>query len=553
MSKPVDRNAGTVPQPNIAALDAIFASLNRSDAPGLTVAISMGGLVQYRRGFGLASVELGVVNTPSTRMRIGSTSKHFTCVAALLLAEEGTLDLDAPVREYMPELPVVTPEPTVRQLMNHTNGYRDYLDLSFLADGLAVKPAGQALAAQARQSNVNFRAGEKFIYNNGGYHLLSLIIERVSDMPFETFLKEKIFSPLRMWETASLPSDFEIHRGMATLHVPRPDGGYMRGIFPTQEVRGEGAMVSTVDDLLSWLAHLRGEKKIGAAALWEQLLAPTRLANGACLPYGFGLMRHDYRGVEVVHHFGGVIGGACQMLTVPSHALDIVILSNGALVNVMELAFRVVDTLLPDSLVPADTVPKAAMADFQALAGRRYASESGLLVSFADIDGTLGLSVFHLPPMPLYRDGEHLHTRFEELVAGPFAVRIDDIGSEDSPPHQLRVSESGAEEVLSLMPEKAMAPADVAPSLVGHYVAPDLQVSAEVLLDGDQLKLRWTGRANATSLVLEPLSSSKMGWTSEISDLPMRGLLSVTREGRQVTGFRIDTMRTRGLAFARQP
>src|SRR3954464_11816074 len=89
----------------VAAFDDIFATVNRSDAPGLVVGVAQQGRPVYRRGFGLASVELGVANTPWTRMRIGSTSKHFPCLAALLLAEEDKLDIDAGIRRYVPELP----------------------------------------------------------------------------------------------------------------------------------------------------------------------------------------------------------------------------------------------------------------------------------------------------------------------------------------------------------------------------------------------------------------------------------------------------------------
>ena len=123
-----------------AALDELFQPFNRSDAPGLVVGVAQHGKCVYRRGFGLASIELGVANTPWTRMRIGSTSKHFTCLAALLLAEEGKLDIDAGVRRYFPAMPLLQGEPTLRQFMTHTSGYRCYLDLSSLSDGMAIKP-----------------------------------------------------------------------------------------------------------------------------------------------------------------------------------------------------------------------------------------------------------------------------------------------------------------------------------------------------------------------------------------------------------------------------
>src|SRR5215469_7324495 len=141
-------------------LDALFAPWNRTDEPGLVVGVVKDGALIYRRGFGMASLETGAANTPTTRMRIGSISKHFTCLLALLLAEEGKLDLDAPVRAYIPELAGPGGDPTLRQLMQHRGGSRCYLDLGFIGHGLSMPPLGWPLKAQARQKSRNFAPGE---------------------------------------------------------------------------------------------------------------------------------------------------------------------------------------------------------------------------------------------------------------------------------------------------------------------------------------------------------------------------------------------------------
>ncbi|WP_245644022.1 serine hydrolase domain-containing protein, partial [Paraburkholderia oxyphila] len=211
------------------AIDAVFSAFNRSDAPGLVVGVALHGQVLYRRGFGLASLEHGVVNTPATRLRIGSTSKHFTALLALLLAEEGKLDLDASIRTYIPELTGPGGEPSLRQLLQHRGGSRCYLDLGFLFHAMAVPQQGTALATQVRQTGRNFVPGEAMIYNNGGYHLVSIAIERVGGDAFESQLKSRLFDPLRMADTASVPSDYVIVPGIATMHMPAADGGWRRG------------------------------------------------------------------------------------------------------------------------------------------------------------------------------------------------------------------------------------------------------------------------------------------------------------------------------------
>ncbi len=541
----------------VAALDDLFQGVNRSDAPGLVVGVAQQGKTVYRRGFGLASVELGVANTAWTRMRIGSTSKHFTCLAVLLLAEDGKLDVDASVRSYIPELPLLEGEPTLRQLMTHTGGYRCYLDVGFLSDGMAIKPKGVALTTQLRQSGINFRPGEKMMYCNGGYHLLSVVIDRVSGMPFEQFLQQRIFAPLAMLDTVSAPSDLEIHRGMATLHVATPDGGWRRGIFPTEEVRGEGAMISTLDDMLVWLAHLRAaEKKVGNADSWRQMLQTTRLNNGTVNPYALGLMRHDYRGVEVIHHAGGVIGGTCQMLTVPSQALDIVIITNGAQVNAVQLANKIIDAMAGEALV-AEPPAKAAAERFKTMLGTRYHSPtSGLVFGFEEApEGRLGLAFLNGPPVVLKEQGQTLMLGFEDMAIGPLALQTADLalaGAE--PPAALAFSEAGNTERFERLPATPPALAEAGASLAGRYRAPDLDAEARIAFDaeGKTLQLEVFGAYGTNVMVLSPWSAEVFGWHVADTHLPLRGVLSIERgAGGAVEAFRVNTPRTRQMRFER--
>lgn len=553
------------PDPRVAALDALFAPLCHSDSPGLVVGVAQHGQTVYRRGFGLASVELGVANTPRTRIRIGSTSKQFTCLAALLLAEEGRLDIDASVRRYLPELPVVGPEPTLRQLMNHTSGYRCYLDLGFIAEGMAIKPAGVAWDVQRRQREANFEPGTDAIYCNSGYQLLSRVIEAVGGLPFEQFLQQRIFAPLGLLDTASVPSDFELHPGVATLHVPRPasqGGGWRRGIFPTEELRGEGAMVSTVDDMLRWLAHLRApHKRVGSAASWQQMLAPTTLANGHATPYGLGLMRHAYRSLEVIHHPGAVIGGASQMLTVPSQALDIIVISNGGPCSPRELTLRIVDAMLGEPLLGAAALPAAAER-FTPMLGRRYRGrDTGLVFGFAKAGGNgdaLGLSLLEGPPVMLRDDGAQLCKPFEDGAIGQFLLPTAQLaGAGEAPPQQLDLIAAGRRERCELLPETAPPLAEAGAPLLGRYRAADLDAEARIAFDGEQrLLLQIRGAYGGNRFELRALSAEVFG--CQALDLPLaQGGNAVLRVApgagpvSGVSGFRFDTPRTRQLAFER--
>ena len=536
---------------DVAALDKLFDAVNRSAAPGLVVGIARDGETLYRRGFGLASIEHGVANTPRTRMRIGSTSKHVASLAALLLAEEGKLDLDAGVRRWLPELPEMAQEPTLRQFMAHTSGLRDSLDVGFLASGMTIKPQGESMAVQVRQRDANFAPGDKQVYNNGGYHMLALAIERAAGMPFEQFLDERIFAPLGMRDTRSVPSDFEIHPGMATMHVARPGGGWRRGIFPSEEVRAEGAIVSTIDDMLRWLAHLRGPHTVGSAGSWEQLMTPTRLNNGFVNGYALGLQVEQYRGLDVVHHGGTVIGGTCQMLTVPGHGLDIIVISNGAQVNVAELANRIVDTVLGEAAFPLAEAPMADCADFAPLVGASYASASGdMVIGFGDAGGKLGLVVHNSPPIPLRAQEGALFLEFSRIVTGPYRVAIGAPGAEA--PATLELSDAGTVQTLARLPAAPPSAADAGRALVGRYRAPDLGADAVILVEGDALQLRVAGAYGPNLFVLKPLSSELFAWNFSGELAALGGTLHVEREGGRVTGLRMNTLRTRHLHFQRR-
>lgn len=550
--KKTDRPAPTLQ----ARLDEIFQPFARSDAPGLVVGVAHRGQPIYRRGFGLACVALGVANTSATRMRIGSTSKHFTCLAALLLAEEGKLDVDAGIRRYVPELPARGSDPTLRQLMNHSGGLRCYLDLGFFASGTRIKPLGDALASQVRQSRANFAPGEKTIYCNGGYHLLSIAIERVAKMPFEQFLRERIFVPLGMHDTESVPNDLDLQARMATLHVPRPGGGWRRGVFPTEEVRGEGAMVSTVGDMLTWMAHLRGNKRIGSEASWAQMRTPVTLTNGSTVPYALGLMVERYRGVDVLHHAGGVIGGSAQMITVPAHELDVIIIVNGAPANPVKLAEQVIDTVLGNEvLAPAPKLPKAAQ--FKPMLGTRYHDrEAGLVLGFGEAEeGGLGLAFLNMPPVqarPTGR-GKWFEVDFSNMATGPIAVPADALaGKGGRPPRAITVREAGREARWVRLPAKPPATARAGAPLVGRYRVADLGADAVVRLDGDKLTLEVQGRYGPNPMILTAWSADVFALQFADVAMPVGAVATVQRDGAgAVKSLRIDSWRTRSLEFVR--
>lgn len=519
------------------------------------VGIALGGRTVFRKAYGMASVQHGVANTPRTRMRIGSTSKHFTCLAALLLAGEGKLELDAPASAALPDLTLPTQQgmPTLRQFMHHTSGWRCALDLAMLGNGMALMPTGWMAAAAARQQGVNFAPGAGQIYNNVGYHLLSMAIDRAAGMPLEAFLRERVFVPLGMDDTEGVPSDHTVTFERASNHIPGPGGGWRHALMMTEEIRGEGNIVSTVDDMLRWLAHLRSPRQVGSEAAWAQMLEPSVLVNGHRSPYAMGLMRHGYRGAEVIHHAGGVAGGNSDMLTVPAHQLDIVLMTNGLPVGMRDLTPKIIDLLLADQLGPEE--PKAELKHFQHLVGTRYRGRSGLVIGFGAAGDRLGLSVMENPPFaPLPLVGDELQLRFETGAHSHLCLRAADLApqADGQAPATLEIRDAGRAEHLVRLPETPPPALVAGAALMGHWVSHDLAATAEIAAEGDALVLRLRGDYSAhRTLRLTPLADGVFAVGEP--DMPMlRLVLSRDNEGGpQGRRFFLNGLRTRHLAFVR--
>src|SRR5882757_2817147 len=183
-------------------IDALFARYTKPGSPGAIVAVMRGGEVGLCKGYGLASIELGVPITPTTRFRIASVSKQFTVTAALMLAAEGKLKLSDPPHKYLKEL---APLPvTIDQMMRNSSGLPDFLELLRLGGHGLDKPARpeDLLAACVRNSHLNFAPGSRFLYSNTNFLLLGLIIEKLAGQKLGDFLAERIFKPLGMTSTA---------------------------------------------------------------------------------------------------------------------------------------------------------------------------------------------------------------------------------------------------------------------------------------------------------------------------------------------------------------
>ena len=234
-------------------VDELFRDYDRSDTPGCALGVYRDGKIAYARGYGMANLELGVANSPQTVFDIGSTGKQFTAFSIQLLAQEGKLSLDDDIRKWMPEIPSYGKTITIRHLLHHTGGLRDYIELMSLQGVMQEDLTGDAevLEIMARQKAPNFPPGEEHLYSNTGYNLLSMIVKRVSGLSLRDFAAERIFGPLGMTHTQYNDSHTRIIPNRATGYS-RPKGGVWGIDMSDWEQTGDGAVNTTVEDLQLW-------------------------------------------------------------------------------------------------------------------------------------------------------------------------------------------------------------------------------------------------------------------------------------------------------------
>jgi len=296
-------------------LDDLFAPYAKANAPGGAVAIACGGRSLYRRGFGLASVEHGIVNREMSRIPIGSITKQFTCAAILLLARDGVVQLNDPVARWITDARGAQREVTLRQLMMHTAGVRCYLD-TWGFNGFRTMPSQYARSTQLAQTSTDYPPGAAASYSNGGYLLLSLVIERASGMPLERFFAQRLFVPAGMMSTSLPRAGNGVESDVSALYTHAGQGRsdeWHRSMPMSEDLLGEGGLISTPDDLLRWCRHL---DSTGASPSRGDLNEDAVVEADGDSVYGFGVITERWRGLRVVQHAGALPGANSVLMRV---------------------------------------------------------------------------------------------------------------------------------------------------------------------------------------------------------------------------------------------
>lgn len=332
-----------------AAVDKVFAAWNTA-TPGCAVGVAENGVPVLQRAYGMADLEHEAPNRPDTIFEAGSVSKQFTAAAMILLARDGKVSLDDDVRKYVPELPVYDAPVTIRQMLSHTSGLRDWGNLA----GIAGMPRGSRVYSHAhvvdllsRQTALNFAPGTRWSYSNSGYNLAAVVIARASGMTFAEFSRTRLFEPLGLTKTSWRDDYARIVPGRAIGYSMSV--GRFRQDMPFENVHGNGGLLTTVGDLLKWQAALTSGSLKGAAVADEQQTV-AKLPDGRDLHYGLGVFRGVYKGVSEVYHSGATAGYRAFLTEYPSEKLTIAVLCNAGNAAPATFVRQVTDLYLADKV-----------------------------------------------------------------------------------------------------------------------------------------------------------------------------------------------------------
>jgi len=326
-------------------VDALFAQWDKVNTPGCALAVVMNGEIIYKRGYGMANLELGVPITPESVFYIGSVSKQFVSASIALLALQNKLSLDENIRKYIPEMPDYGTPITIRNLIHHTSGERDYLTLLGIAGvDFGTYHEEDVLDLICRQEELNFKPGEEYLYSNSGYFLLSVIVHRASGKTLREFAEENIFQPLGMTNSRFHDDYRQLIKNRATGYLPAGKETYYNFISTFDNV-GSGGLFTSVEDLFLWDQNFY-QYRVGGKELFDLMHTQGTLNNGEKIDYAFALTIGEYKGLKVVEH-GGALGGYRSALTrFPDQKFSVIILSNLSSFNPSEMAYRVADIYL---------------------------------------------------------------------------------------------------------------------------------------------------------------------------------------------------------------
>jgi len=528
-------------------VDELLSKWGRPDTPGCAVAVSKDGKVIYRKGFGSANLEYSIPITPETVFDVASLSKQFTGMAIAMLEEQGKLSLHDDIRKYIPGVPYFGKTITIRHLLHHTSGLRDWPQTMAVAgwkfdDVISFE---QILKMVSYQQKLNFEPGTKYLYSNTGYNLLAETVKRVTGKTFREWTWENIFKPLGMSKTHVHDDHREIVKNRAYSYIFDRTAGYSKAVGSLTAL-GSSSLYSTVDDLAKWMLNLE-TGKIGGKAVIRLMHTPGVLDNGDELPYAFGLNLGNYKDFKRVRHGGRWRGFRSTLHYYPKQKLGIVVLCNLASYNPERAAEKII--YLEKQLKKKkkekkrNTIPVerkiSPAADDNPSGYHRYEGQyrliNGVIIKITRQGSHLMGQIAKQPHFRLFPESENKF--FLKIVDARMTFQVDEKGNV----HRLILHQGGKD-----IPAKKFRKVRLTPwerqQFSGTYYCDELDARYTIIIRDDRLVV--THRRHS-DIILKPEEGDRFS-----ADKQFFSLVYFFRDEQQnIIGFKINGSRARNIVF----
>jgi len=482
-------------------------------------------------------------------------SKAFTAASIALLAQQGKLFLDDDIRKYVPEIPQYNDAVTIRHLLHHTSGIREYQAL-VLFGGLGPDNAYSdkaILSMLARQKNISFKPGSKHQYSNSNYHLLGIIVARVSGKSLREFAEENIFKPLGMKNTLFSDNRFEVVKNRASGYMVGP-GNSIRARSSLFDLVGGGGVLTTVEDLYLWTQNYY-EPKVGTKKMIELLTTPGTLNGGEKIAYAFGVWRQEYKGLPIIEHSGNMSGFRAKIFSFPEQKFTAIALCNNMAIFPSAIVNKLADIYLEGQLKPdapspkkvAETLPPAITLpekEAQRYAGIYANLESGKVFKLSVKGGKLinsGLLQYEIPVTPISEN------RFL-IVEGANVTELNPVLNKSGTISEIKILTKSAKPDIFVPVKPPFDSPEALSEYVGTYYSVEFDADYKISLEGKNLSLQISEdrKPQLTAAYADVFTTAN----GQIN-------LSFTRDNKgKITGFvfnsGVDGRDVKGVAFEQQ-
>ncbi len=529
----------------VERLEQLLSPWDGDDRAGAIAAVVDGGELTHVHTVGMANLSHGIPWGRGTISNIGSVSKQFTAMGLLVLEGRGDISLDDDIREYIPELPDFGEPITPRQLLNHTSGYREIYNLMRIGGfgGEDTFSREHAITVVQRQPELQNRPHTEWNYNNTGFILLSLLVERVTGQSFADYLRENVFEPLGMTDSRMKMVQGELIPGSAQGYTPDEGGGY-RTTRDLPASAGAGGVYTTVDDLHRWLLNFR-DSALGGPEAMEAMTTTAVLESGDSTGYGLGLMLDELGGRTLYWHTGGDVSHRAYLGYLPELESGVILMSNHAAFD-LGLGEPIARLFFGDELEPEEEETAAdeagaegTMSDErkQAIAGDWVLEVQGLTIPM-----TVSLDDGEVYIEFTGQDRTVAQTTSDSTVTiaaadATFTFRAEPDGSVSS-----GVATQGGIELTMRRAERATLTAADLEGYAGRYFSEELEVTMHIAVEDGGLVLNQLGQTP------QPLTQVS-GDNFSAEEFHLNEIAFQRATGGAVTGFTVSNGRTRGVRF----